>query len=96
MSVLSDGSQPHKTSSEKELVLVRTTKAGLPVYFVVSLLEMTQFGGTDAESLKNVVVSLFEKRGNHLIPLDDYLTKMVSARANSANVNMGKHMVPPQ
>ena len=48
MPVLSDGLQPHKTSSEKELVLVRTTKADLPVYFVVSLLEMAQFGGTDA------------------------------------------------
>ena len=60
MSVLSDGSQPHKTGSEKELVLVRTTKADLPVYFVVSLLEMAQFGGTDAESLKNAVDSVFE------------------------------------
>ena len=37
--------------SEKELVLVRTTKAVLPVYFVVSLLEMAQFGVNDAESL---------------------------------------------
>ena len=65
MSVLSNGLQPHKTGSEKELVLVRTTKAGLPVYFVVSLLEMTQFGGTDAESLKNAVDSVFKKKGNH-------------------------------
>ena len=48
MSLLSNGLQPHKTSSEKELVLVRSTKADLPVYFVVSLLEMAQFGGTDA------------------------------------------------
>ena len=63
MSVLSDGSQPCKTGSEKELVLVRTTKAGLPIYFVVSLLEMVQFGGTDAESLKNAVGSVFEKKG---------------------------------
>ena len=52
MSVLSDGSQPCKTGIEKELVLVRTTKAGFSVYFVDSLLEMAQFGGTDAESLK--------------------------------------------
>ena len=34
MSVLSNGLQPHKTGSEKELVLVRTTKAGLPVYLL--------------------------------------------------------------
>ena len=92
MSVLSDGSQPHKTGSEKELALVRTNKAGLNIYFVVSLLKMAQFGETDAESLKNVVDSVFEKKGNHPtpIPLDDYLTKMVSATADGANVNMGK------
>ena len=63
MSVLSDGSQPCKTGIEKELVLVRTTKAGFSVYFVDSLLEMAQFGGTDAESLKNAVGSVFEKKG---------------------------------
>ena len=92
MSVLSDGSQPHKTGSEKELALVRTNKAGLNIYFVVSLLKMAQFGENDAESLKNVVDSVFEKKGNHPtpIPLDDYLTKMVSATADGANVNMGK------
>ena len=96
MSVLWDGSQPHKTGSEKKLVLVRTTKAGLPIYFVVSLLEMAQFGGTDAESLKNVVDSVFEKKGNRptLILLDDYFTKTVSATASGANVKMGNIMVP--
>ena len=54
---------------------------------------MAQFRGTDAESLKNAVDSVFEKRGNHPfpIPLDDYLTKMVSATANGANVSMGKY-----
>ena len=93
MSVRSDGSQPLKTDSEKELVLVRTTKAGLPIYFVVSLLEMAEFGGTDAESLKNAVDSVFEKKGNHptLTTLHDYLTKMISTKANGANISMGKY-----
>ena len=54
---------------------------------------MAQFGGTDAESLKNVVDSVFEKKGNRPTPilLDDYFTKTVSATANGANVNMGKY-----
>ena len=93
MSVLWDGSQPRKSGSEKKLVLLRATKAGLPVYFVISLLEKAQSGGTDAESLKNVVDSVFEKKGNRPTPilLDDYFTKTVSATANGANVNMGKY-----
>ena len=93
MSVLSDGSQPRKTDSKKELALDRTTKAGLPIYFIFSLFEMAQFGETDAESLKNSVDSVFEKKGNHPTPisLDDYLTKMVSVTADGANVNMGKY-----
>ena len=93
MSVLSDGSQARKTGSEKELVLVRTTKAGLPVYFVVSLLEMAEFGGGNADSLKTAIDSVFEKQGDHStpIPLADYHTKMVSATADGANVNLGKY-----
>lgn len=93
MSVLSDGSQARKTGSEKELVLVRTMKAGLPVYFVVSLLEMSSFGGCDADSLKKAIDSVFQKVDTHptAIPMDDYRTKMVSATADGANVNLGKY-----
>ena len=95
MSVLSDGSQARKTGSEKELVLVRVEKLGIPVYFVISLLEMASFGGTDAASLKLALDSVFQvenqelncKSGNW--PLDDYQTKLVSATADGANVNMG-------
>ncbi|XP_057313455.1 uncharacterized protein LOC130654829 [Hydractinia symbiolongicarpus] len=86
MAVQSDGSQARKTGNEKELVLVRTEKEGLPVYYMVSLLEMADFGGCDAESLKAGLDSVFEN-GN--VPLDDYQTKLVSATADRANVNMG-------
>ena len=89
MSVLWDGSQPHKTGSEKKLVLVRTTKAGLPIYFVVSLLEMAQFGGTDAESLKNVVDSVFEKKGN-LPPLFCWMIILQKRSAQQPVVPMSK------
>ena len=49
MSILSDGSQARKTGKEKELVLVRTERNGLPVYIVASLLEMSRFGGGGAD-----------------------------------------------
>ena len=42
MSSLSDDSQARKVKDEKELVLDRTERNGVPVYFVVSLLEMSQ------------------------------------------------------
>ena len=46
--MLSDGRQVRKTGNEKELVLVRVEKFGISVYFVVSLLDMATFGGTNA------------------------------------------------
>lgn len=42
MSILSDGSQARKTNDEKELVLVRVERSGVPIYFAVSLLEILQ------------------------------------------------------
>ena len=51
-SLLSDGSQACKTGSDKELVLFRIERSGIPVYITLSLLEMSDFGGTDAASLK--------------------------------------------
>ena len=86
MAMLSDGSQARKTGNEKELVLVRIEKCGIPTYFVVALLEMAEFGGTDALSLKQALDSVFQM-GN--IPLEDYETKLVSATSHGANVNLG-------
>lgn len=87
MAVLSDGSQARKTGNEKELVLVRAEKGGVPVYFVASLLEMSEFGGADAESLKMGIDSVFGDNGS--VPLKDYNTKLVSATSDGANVNLG-------
>ena len=95
MAVLSDGSQARKTKDEKELVLVRIERSGVPTYLVVALLEMKSFGGTGADSLKTALDSLFgeadeennQTAGN--IPLPDCMTKLVSATADGANVNLG-------
>ena len=95
MSILSDGSQARKTNDEKELVLVRVERNGVPIYFVVSLLEMACLGGGNSDSIKAAIDSIFqqgsEENGNQNgpIPLADYREKVVSATADGANVNMG-------
>ena len=76
--MLSNGSQARKTNVEKDPVLLRIEKEGVPVYLVASLLEVADFGGTDA---------VFNDTGN--VPLADYETKLISATSDGANVNLG-------
>ena len=59
MAVLSHRSHARKTNDEKELDLLIIEKEGIPVYSVASLLEMADFGGTDAHSLKNALRQCF-------------------------------------
>ena len=54
---------------------------------MASLLEMEEWGGTDAESIKNAIDNIFSDNGN--IPLHDYQTKLVSITADGASVNTG-------
>ena len=93
MSILSDGSQARKTKDEKELVLVRTARNGIPVYFVVSLLEMSDLGGANADSIKAAIDGIFCEGDGKVqgdpVPLGDYKTKVVCATADGANVNVG-------
>ena len=39
-SLLSDGSQARKTGPDKELVLIRVERGGIPVYITLSLLQI--------------------------------------------------------
>ena len=64
ISILMDGSQARKTKSEKEMVLIRSERNGIPVYFVASLLEMSEWGGGGAESLKIGIDSFFSDSGS--------------------------------
>ena len=82
MAKFSDGSQERKTGDEKELVLVRVERLGIPVYVAVSLLEMT----TLVAQLQTPLDSIFET-GN--VPVDNYQTKLVRATAGEANMNFG-------
>ena len=85
MSSLSDGSQARKVKDEKELAMVRTKNNGIPLYFVVSLVEMAQYRGTDANSIKQAIDDVFVKKLG--IPEDQYLYSMVSSSADGASVN---------
>lgn len=64
--------------------------------FVVSLLEMANLGGSDADSIKAAMDSVFasgceddENSVKGPIPLVHYNTKVVSATADGASVNFG-------
>ena len=54
---------------------------------MASLLEMTDWGGTGAEALKQGIDSIFDEEGP--LPLPDYNTKLVSCTADGASVNFG-------
>ena len=54
---------------------------------MASLLEMTYWGGTGAEALKNGIDNIF---GEHRpLPLPDYNTKLISCTADGTAVNFG-------
>lgn len=76
MSILSDGSQARKTGKEKELVLIRCEKNGIPTYMVVSLLEMQRFGGVGADAIFQGINSLFEDPSPFNLPKEIYRHKV--------------------
>ena len=86
-SCLSDGSQARKTKSDKELVLCRVGRNGVPTYFVLGLMQMGDYGGTDAQSLKKAIDYVFQ--GRMCLSDEDYRLKFVSATADGASVNFG-------
>lgn len=90
--MLSDRSQAWKTGSEKELILTRVEKNGLPCYLVFSLLEMSNFGGGGADALKLGVDTVFNSE-EAMVKLSEeqYTNKMVSATSDGASVNTGKY-----
>ena len=87
ISILSDGSQARKTKSEKELILTRVEHAGLPCYFVTSLIEMANFGGTDADSIKKGIDNVYLNELN--LPSGTYEKKVISVTSDGASVNTG-------
>ena len=91
MTILSDGSQARKTGKEKEMVLVRIERNGLPCYVVASLVEMSKWGGTDALSLKKGIDDVFGESGPFKMLNEDYESKLVGCTADGASVNFGEY-----
>ena len=90
ISLLSDGSQARKTGSEKELVLTRVERNGIPCYLMTSLLEMSTYGGGTADGIKEGLDTIFDgNKGVIKISPEEYQFKVVSATADGASVNTG-------
>ena len=91
-SLLSDGSQARKTGEDKELLLTRIVRNGTPIYLLVNLLNMSEFGGTDADSIKDAIDSVFDEHsGTIKLSAEDYRRKLITATAEGASVNMGAY-----
>ena len=88
-SLLSDGSQPKKTGSEKELIFIRTVRSGSPVSFIVGLQDVGDFGDPNASNLKRSIDDIFENKV--VIPHDKYVKGLIAATADGASVNMGQY-----
>ena len=58
--VFSDGSQARKTGSEKELVMVRMVRTGVPLFYCVALQNLDDYGDSNAEIIKEILNILSE------------------------------------
>ncbi|CAB4029586.1 Hypothetical predicted protein, partial [Paramuricea clavata] len=77
--ILTDGSQARKTKAEKEMVLIRTKRNGIPIYIVASLLEMEKFGGGSAGAIFNGINSLFKESAPFAMSPEQYQEKLISS-----------------
>ena len=86
-SVLSDGSQARKTGQEKELILIRIVRGGIPVYYCVSLADLDYYGDANAENFKECIDDAFLK--GLKLDKEKYVNLMVSTTSDGASVNTG-------
>ena len=64
---------------------------GVPVYYMASLLEMSEHGGTDASSLMDGISSIFDKSTSKIPLSEEYFCfKLVSSTSDGASVNFGR------
>ena len=74
--------------------------SGIPVYFCASLIEMSDWGGTGAASLKEGIDNIFRDKGidnifrdEGRVPLNDnqYKHKVLGCTSDGASVNFGRN-----
>ena len=59
---------------------------GILVYFIASLLEMSDWGGTDAESLEKGITHIFSDAGSIPLEVEDFKMKLVCCTSDGASV----------
>ena len=89
ISVLTDGSQTRKTGQEKELILVRLVRGGAPIYYVVGMQDLGEYGDPNAENLKMCIDDCFIQKLK--IGEENYRNKVVCCTSDGAAVNTGAY-----
>ena len=67
--------------------------SGIPVYCCASLIEMSNWGGTDAALLKKGIDNMFGDKGRVPLKDDQYKQKVVGCTSDGASVNFGRNTV---
>ena len=62
---------------------------GEPTTMVADLLQMSRYGSTGAEALKNGIDKIFKKEGH--LPIQNYNKKIASFTSDGASVNTGQN-----
>ena len=60
---------------------------GSPVYIIAALLQMSAYGGSDAQSIKDGIDSVFKNESP--LKVDGFLNKLVGATSDEDSVNFG-------
>ena len=61
---------------------------GVPTYIVTALLQMSEYGGSNAQAIKDGIDSIFNEGE---LEIEDFVHKMIAATSDGASVNFGAH-----
>ena len=88
MFILSDRSQGKQTGQEKELVLMRTERNGIPTWIIASLVKVPEFGRSKANSIATGMNNIFENQKNKFyMEKANCEKKTISYTEDGANAN---------
>ena len=84
-----DGSQARKTGTEKELIYTKVVINGYPTELLLQCQHMADFGGENADAVKNAFDSAFMDTYN--VPPERFSSLLISVCCDGASVNMGQY-----